>query len=50
MFEPLLDSYVLLGMMALMPLLETLDLLVTFAQNQDAFICDFVAKLKIAKG
>jgi len=46
----MLDPYTLLGMVALMPLLETIDLLVTFAQKQDVFVCDFIAALKIAEG
>jgi len=37
-------------MMALMPLLETIDLLVTFAQKRDVYIYDFVAALKIEEG
>jgi len=46
----MLDPYTLLGMVALMPLLETIDLLVMFAQKWDVFICDFIAALKIAEG
>jgi len=46
----ILDPYTLLGMTALMPLLETIDLLVTFAQKQDVYVCNFVAALKIAEG
>jgi hypothetical protein len=37
-------------MTALMPFLETVDLLVTFAQKRNVYICDFVAALKIAEG
>lgn len=40
----------LLGMTTLMPLLETVDLLVTFAQKRDVYVCDFVVALKIAEG
>lgn len=46
----MVDPYALLGMTALMPLLEAVDLLVTFAQKRDVFICDFVAALKLAEG
>jgi len=46
----MLDPYVLVGMTAFMPLLEIVDLLVTFVQRRDVYICDFVATLKIAKG
>jgi len=37
-------------MTALMPLLEALDILVTFVQKRDVHVCDFVAALKIAEG
>jgi len=46
----MLDPYTLLGMVALIPLLETVDMLVTFAQKRDVYVCDFVAALKIAEG
>jgi len=46
----MLDPYTLLGMTAIMPLLEALDILVTFAQKRDVYVCDFVAALKIAEG
>jgi len=46
----MLDQYVLLGMTTLMPFLETLDLLVIFAQKRDVYICNFIAALKIAEG
>jgi len=46
----MLDPYTLLGMVALMPLLETVDLLVMFAQKWNVYVCDFVAALKIAEG
>jgi len=41
----LLDPYVLLGMLALLPMLEAVDTLIQWAQKQDAFICDFVGAL-----
>ena len=41
----LLDPYVLLGMLALLPMLEAVDTLIQWAQKRDAFICDFVAAL-----
>jgi len=44
------DPYTLLGMMAIMPLLETIDLLVTFVQKRDVYVCNFVAALKVTEG
>lgn len=46
----MVDPYALLGMTVLMPLLEIVDLVMTFVQKRDVFICDFVAALKLAKG
>jgi hypothetical protein len=43
--ERMVDPYVLLGMMALLPLLEAVNTLIEFAQRRDIFICDFVAAL-----
>jgi len=37
-------------MTILMPLLEMIDLLVTFAQKRDVYVCNFVAAFKIAEG
>jgi hypothetical protein len=41
----MLDPYVLLGMMALLPLLESIDTLICWAQRSDVFICNFVGAL-----
>jgi hypothetical protein len=43
--ERMVDPYVLLGMMALFPLLEAVNTLIEFAQRRNIFICDFVAAL-----
>ena len=40
------DPYELLGMLALLPLLEVLDALICFAQARNVFICDFIAALE----
>jgi hypothetical protein len=40
------DPYVLLGMLALLPLLESIDSLVAWAQKRDVYICDFVGTLQ----
>ena len=45
----LLDPYTLLGMCALLPLLEAVDTLVNFAQKKDVYICDFVAAVKVCQ-
>jgi len=49
MYDPPFGFVYLLGMTALVPLLETMDLLVTFAQKRDVYVCDFVAAVKIAE-
>lgn len=36
-------------MCALLPLMEAIDQLITFAQKPDVFICDFVAAVKICQ-
>lgn len=46
----LLDPYTMLGMCALLPLLEAIDTLVNFAQRRDVYICDFVAAVKVCQG
>jgi hypothetical protein len=46
----MVDPYTILKMTALMPLLESVDLLVTFAQKRDVYICNFMVALKIAAG
>ena len=39
----------MLGMVALLSLLDVVDNLVTFAQKRDVFICDFIAAVKICQ-
>ena len=46
----LCDPTCLLGMCALLPLIECLDSLITFAQKQDVFICDFIGAVKVCEG
>jgi len=45
----LLNPYTLLGMTALLPLLEAIDTLVLFAQKRDVYVCDFVAAVKVCQ-
>ena len=45
----LLDPYPLLGMCALLPLLEAVDTLVNFAQKRDIYICNFMVAMKICQ-
>lgn len=45
----LLDPYTLLGMCALLPLLEAIDTLVNFAPKRDVYICDFLAAVKVSQ-
>jgi hypothetical protein len=42
----MLDPYTLLGMAAIIPLIEALDVVMEFAQRRNVFIQDFVAVLK----
>jgi len=46
----MLNPYALFGMTTLMLLLETMDLLVIFAQKRDVYLYKFVVALKIAEG
>lgn len=44
------DPYALMGMLAILPLLEAIDALVCFAQSRNVFICDFIAALERCRG
>jgi len=46
----LLDPFTMLGMCALLPLLEAIDMLVNYAQKRDVYIYDFVAAIKVSHG
>lgn len=46
----LLDPYTALGISAVIPLLETIDVLCVFAQQSNVFVCDMVAALKLCEG
>jgi hypothetical protein len=41
------DLHMLMGMFCLLPLLESVNAIIKFAQRRDIFICDFVAIVKI---
>jgi hypothetical protein len=43
------QPYALLGMLALLPLLEAIDALILFAQKRDVFVCDFIGALERCK-
>jgi len=45
-----IDPYVVLGMTCLLPLLESIDNLVNFAQKRDVYISDFVATQQVCQG
>ena len=45
-----MDPTCLLGMCALLPLIECLDSLITFAQKRNVFICDFIGAVKVCEG
>lgn len=44
------DPTCLLGMDALLPLLEMVDFLIIFAQKSKVFICNFIEALKVCEG
>jgi len=46
----LLDPYTALGISAVIPLLETIDVLCVYAQQSNVFVCDMVAALKLCEG
>jgi hypothetical protein len=46
----LCDPTCLLGMAALLPLIEALDTLITFSHKRDVFICDFIGAVKVCEG
>lgn len=48
--DSMLDPYTLMGMACMIPLLEAIDSLVTFAHSRDIVICNFIATLKVCKG
>lgn len=47
--DGMLDPYLLMGMVALLPLLDAIDTLVCWAQKSDIFICDFIGALEKCK-
>lgn len=46
----LCDPTCLLGMAALLPLIECIDTLITFSQKRDVFICNFIGAVKVCEG
>jgi hypothetical protein len=46
----LLDPYVLLGLVAIQPMLESIDALCVLAQKSDVFIYDFITTLEVCEG
>ena len=44
------DPYALLGMLAILPLLEAIDTLICFSQSRNVFICDFIGALERCRG
>jgi hypothetical protein len=46
----LLDPYVLLRLCLIQPLFEAVDILCVFTKQNDNFICDFIADLKVCEG
>jgi hypothetical protein len=48
-YEKLCDLQVLLGLSYILPLLESIDALVKFAQMKDVSVCDLVATIKLCQ-
>jgi hypothetical protein len=46
----MLDPHVLLGLVAIQPMLESIDCLYVWVQKNDVFICDIVAALEVCEG
>ena len=46
----LCDPTCLLGMATLLPLIESLDSLITFSHKRNVFICDFIGVVKVCEG
>jgi hypothetical protein len=46
----MLDPHLLLGLVAIQPMLESIDCLYIWSQKNDVFICDFVAALEVCEG
>jgi hypothetical protein len=49
-FELLCDLQILLGIVAILPLLEAIHNLIKFSQLCDVFVYDFVATTKVCQG
>lgn len=46
----LCDPYTLLGMAAIWPMLEAVNVLMEYAQSREVFVCDFIAAIVVLEG
>ncbi len=49
-YENLCDLQVLLGLVCILPLLESIHALIKFAQMRDLYVCDLVVAIKVNQG
>jgi hypothetical protein len=49
-FELFYDVNLLISFSFLLPMLETIHVLIKFAQKKKEFVCDFIAAIKICQG
>ena len=50
LLDLLCDPTCLMGMATLLPIIESLDSLITFSHIRDVFIYDFIGAVKVCKG
>jgi len=48
-FELFYDVNLLISLSFLLPMLETIHVLIKFAQKKDVFVCDFITAIKICQ-
>jgi hypothetical protein len=49
-YQHLCDIHILLGLACILPLLESMHVLIKFAQSKDVFVCDLVVPIKDCQG
>jgi hypothetical protein len=49
-YEHLCDIHILLRLACILPLLESMHVLIKFAQSKDVFVCDLVVPIKDCQG
>jgi len=49
-YEHFCDIHIFLGLACILPLLESIHVLIKFAQSKDVFVCDLVVPIKDCQG